>query len=197
MKNSILIISMLLCSYFVLSQDKGEEYILKADTTWSKEIIPFPIHFAPEIEWKGYEDAQFMSGWGKQDSPEFWSYIFAWNIEESIQLTKSELESSLQFYFDGLMEVVNKDKDKVLPPTNVVLQSGDPSSKDLHYIGKINVYDSFRTKKMITLNTLVEIQRCANTEKTIIIFRFSLKDFEHYVWSKLKEVGLRGDVCTM
>lgn len=184
---------LLLSTTHLIGQER--RHVLAADTTWSKEIIPFPIHFAPEIKWEGYEDAQFFPGWGKQESPEFWSYMFSWNINETISLTPNELENYLEFYFDGLMAIVNKDIGKVLPPTNAVLLDGSLKEENSTSIGKIKVYDSFRTKKVITLNVMTNTHNCPEQQGTIIVFRFSPQDFDHRVWTQLKAVGFLNDAC--
>jgi len=175
------------------AQQSEKEYphILKTDSTWSSEIFPFPIHFAPQIKMEGYEDAHFPPGWGKPENPEFWSYIFAWNIKGHEKFTTDELITNLQFYFDGLMQGVNKDKDIVIPATSVHLIQ----MKNSNYEGNVKVYDAFRSKKVITLNILVDHYFCKKENKSIVVFRFSTKPYGDTVWTMLKEVTLVEDRC--
>ena len=96
MKNILTITLLLFCSNFLLGQENEHLYFLETDTTWRKEMFLFPINFAPDIDYKGIEDARFPEGWEKLDSPNFWSYAFAWNLENSGDITESDLEVNLQ-----------------------------------------------------------------------------------------------------
>lgn len=169
--------------------------LLETDATWKKEIFNFPISFAKEINYQGFEEAQFPEGWRKKDSPDFWSYVFAWNVNGNIELKENELETNLQIYFDGLMKVVNKDKEIVIPNTIAQFRKKGDSNNISSYIGKVEIFDAFVTKEPMTLNVLVEKYYCELKKKSIILFRFSPKDFESDVWLKLKRVKLRDDFC--
>jgi len=193
------IFTLLFICYSVVSFSQEEERmrVIDADTTWFKEIIPFPIHFAPEIKFEGYEDAQFPTGWAKQESPEFWSYIFAWNINHTTPLSPEELEINLQFYFDGLMKLINKDKELVLPPTTAVFMKADVLNSGSDYAGKVKFFDAFHTKKIIHLNVLVNYHFCQEQKKSIIVFRFSPQKFDATIWDILKAVSLRVNACKL
>jgi hypothetical protein len=188
------IILFVFCFPFICkSQHTEQKYkqILITDSTWDKEIIPFPINFAPQINFEGYEDAQFPPGWGKEESEEFWSYIFAWNISGVKTLTEEELTSNIKLYFDGLMDVVNDDKSITIPPTAANFTKQNIGK----YSGNVAVYDAFRSKKNITLNVLVEHHYCEQKKKTIVIFRFSPKSFDHTIWNMLMEAKLDEEYC--
>ncbi len=93
MKNILTIVLLLSYSVLLLGQEKEHLYFLETDSTWRKEMFLFPISFAPDIHYQGVEDARFPVGWEKQDSPNFWSYAFAWNIEQSGKITEAECGS--------------------------------------------------------------------------------------------------------
>ncbi len=196
MKNMITLF--IVCySTIMIGQKKEYVRVLEADSTWSKEIFPFPIHFAPEINFEGYEDAQFPIGWGKPESPEFWSYLFAWNINHSGKFSEQELETNLTYYFDGLMKVVNDDKELTVPPSTVLILKVDRITHGSDYLGKVRVYDAFRTKEMITLQLRVDVHPCENQDKSIVVFRFSPKGFDDDIWKLLQEVTLKPNSCEL
>lgn len=197
MKNKILIPFLLLNSIFLFSQEKEDLFILETDTTWGKEIFQFPLGFAPEINFEGIEDARFPAGWGKIDSSTFWSYVFAWHININALITEKELENNLQIYFDGLMNAVNKDKEKVVPSTVALFIKKDGVNNRADFIGKVRVYDAFRTKKIMTLNLLVTQFYCETEKKSIIVFRFSPKEFGDDVWQQLEGVNIRENICNL
>ncbi len=193
----IIAFGLICCSLVIMAQEQKYPQVIVTDTTWSKEIFPFPIHFAEEIKYEGYEDAQFTKGWAKPESDEFWSYLFAWNIEHSGEFSENELETNLQFYFDGLMNVVNKDKSFEVPSTNVLFLKEGKQEYLSDFVGKVKLYDAFHTKAMLTLNVLVHIEYCEAEDKSIIVFRFSPKDFDSNVWEKLIGAELHTNACEL
>lgn len=187
MKNIITIT--LICSFSILSFGQKNEhfYFLETDTTWRKEMFVFPINFAPDIEYTGEEDARFPSGWEDQDSPNFWSYAYAWNIKHNKLITRIDLEADLQKYFNGLMRW-----DK----TKVQLLKKEEKNNTTHYTGTVQTKDAFFTQKPMTLNVTIENIFCDEEKKSVILFRFSPKKYDHQVWQKLKEVKLPTSVAT-
>jgi len=47
--------------------------------------------------------------------------------------------------------------------------------------GYVKTYDHFATNDLITLNVLIESSYCEEEKKTVILFKFSPKEFEHKV----------------
>ena len=181
MKNIITIILLLSNSILLSGQEKEHLFFLETDSTWRKEMFIFPIGFARDINYKGVEDARFPVGWEKQDSPNFWSYAFAWNIEHSEAITETELEVDLQKYFNGLMK---------WQKTSVEVLKKEETNNRAEYKGKVKTKDAFFTKEPMTLNVLIEKIYCEQQKKSIILFRFSPKEFGDDVWQKLEEVTL-------
>ncbi len=192
--------SMVLALVFVgmglFGQEAEPDNILKTDTMWGSEFFTFPISFAPEIEFIGYEEAVFPRGWSSVESPEFWSYVFAWSIEMDAVQSAKELEGNLKIYFDGLTQGVNKQKDFVVPPTQVKLKKMKGSNSEGSFAGSLVIHDSFTTEAPLTLNVEIDQYQCESTKKSVLIFRFSPREFDHEFWEKLREIGLDGDVCT-
>ncbi|PKA84156.1 hypothetical protein ATE92_2326 [Ulvibacter sp. MAR_2010_11] len=197
MKKTFLRTALLLFSIVAVSQQNENLNLLKADSTWTKEIFQFPIHFAPEIDFEGFEDARFPAGWGKPDSPFFWSYVFAWKFNRTTNLTENELQTYLQYYFDGLMNVVNKDKTIVPPGTIAVIRKSEDAKSETTFEGKVTIYDAFRTKKELQLNVLINQDLCEETLQSIVVFRFSPAEFESGVWQTLNGITLSPDNCDL
>ena len=98
------IVTILLLFFCILSYSQEEESleVFTTDSTWVKEIIKFPISFAQDIKYEGFEDLRFPQGWSNQESPNFWSYVWAWSINGIEKPSESDLEKNVQLYFDGL-----------------------------------------------------------------------------------------------
>lgn len=64
------------------------------------------------------------------------------------------------------------------------------------FIGKIQTFDRFATNKPITLNITIESRFCKANKKTVILFKFSPKEFKHKVWEiTLKAANLYANIC--
>lgn len=187
MKNIILITLLISFSTLLLGQENEHLFFLETDSTWRKELFHFPISFAPDINYQGAEDARFPVGWEKQDSPNFWSYAFAWNIENSGEITEADLEVNLQKYFNGLMK---------WQKTSVQILKKEENNNTASYTGMVNTTDAFFTKEPMTLNVRVEKIYCKQKNKSIILFRFSPKEFGNDVWQNLEEVKLPTSVAS-
>ena len=177
-----------LCSQSSLAQD--ETSVLTAPEGWRSEIIPFPLSFAPEIEFDGIEEIQFAPGWSDPESDEFWAYSFVWYIEKQSPMTEQLLTESFNYYYDGLMTAVAENqKDSVPTPKFdyalcLFVKTGDG------FTGKMRVFDAFFLKDYITLNIKVSESFCLPTGKQIVIFDISPKSLDDELWKIFDNVKL-------
>ena len=194
MKNIIYIIFIL---SFTTSIAQKEEHrpIVKVNETWHKEYFDFPLRFAPKITIKGYEEAVFMPGWSNEESDEFWTYAFSWELDQNIVLTTKEVDAYLKLYFDGLMESVKKDNSITLPPTQVLLSPIGPHAKIKGYIGRVDLYDAFHTMKILKLDFKMVQEYCLIKDKVIAVFKFSPKKRNHKIWERLEAISLIENRC--
>lgn len=195
-KNALLIVVFLFHSMVVLSQEEEHPDVLATDSTWGKEFFEFPIRFAQKIAFSGIEDARFPKGWGDEESSEFWSYAFGWNIDREKAISEDDMEVNLQYYFDGLLglEGASERDEKILKTRALFIQTETLGDR-VFYIGKIKTFDTRFTKKPMTLHVQVEQQYCKQIGKTMVLFKFSPKPFDMGIWQKLEEVKLRDDLC--
>ena len=175
--------------------DKESLYLLKTDSTWSKEIFVLPLHFAEGLNYQGTEEAHFPKGWRKPDNPEFWSYVFAWNIDLAAQMTADRVANDLQIYFDGLCNVVNKNKDRVLPSSVATMKLISEAAGVSNYAGHIDIFDTFVTNEPMRLYVQSEQHYCEQKGKSVVYFRFSPKSYDHEIWDTLEHIHLRTDIC--
>ncbi|OUS00118.1 hypothetical protein A9Q86_11805 [Flavobacteriales bacterium 33_180_T64] len=195
MKQLLIILSLLLYSFSAFGQEEQKGAFV-SDSTWLKEIIKFPIDFAPNISYKGYEDLKFAKNWRNKDHNDFWCYTFVWHINSNEKQTAKILETHIKLYYDGLMGVVNKKKDYKVPETTVLFIKNEKNNTNTdNFIGKLHVYDSFNTEAMMLLNARVKVLYCDITKTSAIVFRLSPQDFNHEIWERFKTIKLRDDIC--
>lgn len=181
----------------VVGQEHEFPNIIVSDSTWGSEFFEFPIRFAQEIDYKGLEEAVFPSGWGDQESDYFWTYAFAWDIESDKALSESDFEINLQYYFDGLLGLNPDRKNEAgpIPQTNAIFISKAGSGGNAKYHGKIKTFDTRFTQKPMLLHVQAEQHYCQDSNKSIILFKFSPQPYSHSVWKSLGKLKLPGDNC--
>jgi hypothetical protein len=195
-QNITLIALLFFIPALTFDQELALEDLIETNDGWGKEFFQFPLRFAPDLDFKGMEDARFPKGWGDTESPEFWSYAFAWEVEADQQISKVDLEKNLQFYFDGLLSIdMWRKNDANVQKTNPQLVVKAVSVSNSSYTGKMEVFESRFTKKPMTFKVTIEQYYCKQTKKAIVLFKFSPKEFGHNTWLKLAEVELRKDLC--
>lgn len=180
----------LICFYLLQSNAYAQPALVKADSSWGKEVFNFPLSFAPEIKYSGTEEAWFPKGWAHKDSASFWSYAFAWKIETKAALTPTDLENDLQYYFDGLMsDRLGLSKEKVPATIALLIQTASPENSS-YFTGKVQIYDAFTLKKNLVLHVTVEQLFCKQRLHSILLFRFSPKETGHAIWEKLNKLTI-------
>lgn len=194
-KKIMLILIMILFSPTIVGQNHEEVNLIDLDSTWGKEVFPFPIRFAQNIDYQGIEEARFPpEGWSNENHENFWSYTFAWSIDLDRKITGSELERDLEKYFDGLVGTGFIEENKQYKASSMFIKTEDNAASTL-FKGKINTYDGFTTKKAITLHIIVKSHYCEKEKKSIILFLFSPKEYNHPVWNTLNKIRLTKNFC--
>jgi hypothetical protein len=74
---------------------------------WRSEVIPFPLDFAPALAHRGVEEIRFPPGFFDPASPQRWSYVFVWRLEDPAELAPDALAAELTTYFQGLVHAVD------------------------------------------------------------------------------------------
>lgn len=195
MKHILYTLALLLYSITAFAQEESQLEAFIADSTWTKEIIEFPIGFAQDIPYEGYEDLRFAKQWRDQTHKDFWCYTFAWHIKTNEKQTTKTLETYMASYYNGLMAAVNKKKDFKVPATTVLFIENNSTQTDADFIGKISVYDAFNSEAMMTLNVLVKAHYCDATHTSAIVFRLSPQTFDQEIWIRFDTITLKSNIC--
>lgn len=174
--------------------DKGntEKNLLQAPDDWRGEVIKFPLDFANSLHYSGVEYIRFAPGWGKENATDYFSYAFLWQIDQNPKLSAQKLESEMELYYDGLMNMVSeKEPGKFKEP--FASKAFFEKVNDSVYVGKIITYDAFTTKKEVDLNAIVDYRFCKGINKHLVLFNVSPKPLEHQIWKKLNLIDIQTD----
>ncbi len=190
MKPSILTLLLSTLAVLAVAQPAADTLILDAPDHWRRELLTFPLQFAPSIELTGVEDVRFAGGWSDADHPEFWTYAFAWHLRDDPRLDAAKIARILETYFDGLMETVSGAPLNEAQKTNAVFLRQEDAPA---YYGRVRIYDAFFLQSPITLNVRVQTAYCRQQDRHLAYFRLSPAHFGEKVWEKFAEVRVAPD----
>ena len=167
-------------------------FFLPTPDGWRTETIPFPLGFAPELEYDGVEVLRFAPGMFKAESEDFWTYAFIWWIADQSSLDPEDLAKDLEFYFAGLTRAVAEDRgfDSSGATHDVKIAVATKTTEpEIDYVGTAKIFDPFVTRDTVSLNFRIQQIRCPDQERLAVVFELSPQPFTHNVWLTL--TGIR------
>lgn len=190
MKKAIFIV--LLFSTLLLFGQKNEFHLIKLDSTWGQEVLRFP---ARNMNYVGVGEVRFPpKGWINPEHQNFWSYTYAWSINADKNISAEELSSDLIKYFNSLNKVAMDDEDNYRK-SNAIIKRIKKRKSISFYEGKATIFDRFATNVKLILNVKIESYFCKQTHKTVLLFKFSPKEFQHKTWQMLNKIKLIKPIC--
>ncbi|MFC0605278.1 hypothetical protein [Winogradskyella pulchriflava] len=188
-KLAMLLILLIWCN--ANTQENEQLSILEADSTWAKEIIKFPIDWAPKMTLTGFEELRFHKDWSNKENDGFWSLVIAWSIKADAPLNVKTIELNFDAYFDGLMKPNHWSSD--FPDPNVLFIKNETDNEV--YIGKMRLFDGFHTGNVIDINIVAQQHFCKSQKISIIIFKLSPQEIDHSIWETLDTIKLKSGAC--
>ena len=76
----------LLCCGLIQAQEEAAK-ILTGPADWRYEHIEFPLDFAPELAYKGFEELRFSPGMFDTSTTDYFTYAFVLSLQEQAPLT--------------------------------------------------------------------------------------------------------------
>lgn len=152
---------------------------------WRTETIPFPLEFAPELEYEGLEELRFSPGMFEEGSEDFWSYVFIWWVPEQTPFNTEQLQVDLERYFRGLTAAVAEARefDPGEPNFKVQLEATESSTPEhLQLKGTAATYDVFVTRKPIQLGIRIDFIECPSQGQVAAFFQLSPQPLDERIW---------------
>jgi len=155
---------------------------------WRREVIPFPLDFAPALSYRGAEIIRFAPRFFDAAAPTYFSYAFVWALEGSPALDAAALEPDLARYFAGLCKEVGGTKFSFDPShfrarlaTAVSARTGARA-----LAGTVDTYDPFGDGRPLTLNVRIEVWDCPAPGPRVAAFAASPAAATAPVWRDLE-----------
>jgi hypothetical protein len=166
--------------------------LLKGPADWRFEHLPIPPGFAPDITWKGYEEARFAPGMFDTSSTNYFTYALAVSVEGTNALAAPELKDFLDKYFKGLSTGVGRRKGITPDPVQfnaevAAAKTGAPTPA--RFTAKVSYFDTFNDGRKILLNVEIEVQPKPAAKKTLVVLLISPQAKDAPVWEQLRAIG--------
>lgn len=175
------------------AQIKEEVGIVHVDSTWGKEIIKFPIEWAPKLALKGFEELRFAPNWKNKEHEDFWTLVMSWNVKTNNKLSLKELQLNLEYYFDGLMKPNHWAE--IFPEPKVEFYALNQSENETAFEGQLVFFDGFYTGELLTTYIIGSQLFYEKTKKSIIMFKISSQPFHNPIWNRLNAITLKSNIC--
>jgi hypothetical protein len=159
----------------------GEPYRWPAPPGWRTETFALPPEFDASFPFQGTEVLRFAPGWAKPESPEHWTYAFAWWVPQESELSVPTLTTTLGDYFYGLCQSVGGQKFTMDRTRFRALVQGTPAPTQ----AEVALYDCFTTGKPLDLRIKIRILECREAKHRVALFALSPRALGDPVWRPL------------
>jgi hypothetical protein len=168
-------------------------FVNVAPDNWPKELIVFPLDFAPSIPFHGFEDVRFAPGWGDSTSYQKWAYTIVWWLNDSVSFSEEQLKSHLEAYYTGLTKrraMAEKQDTGAFRPAQGLVQKTTTLKGDLEtYYATLFIYDAQVTKKPGELYFKVHVKDCGDKTKTIVFIEIAENSYIAPIWLELDKLN--------
>ena len=157
---------------------------------WRPETIPFPLSFAPELEYEGIEELRFAPGMFEAESEELWTYAFIWWVPAETEFEAARLGRDLEAYFRGLSTAVAESRGATVGEARFAarLEAAGTEGGNRRFEGRAESFDAFVSQRQIELNVRIELLECPDAGKVAAFFELSPQPPDHTVWESLAEI---------
>jgi hypothetical protein len=191
MIRTLLLLLMLAAPVSAAAEEADLPFFLPTPEGWKTETIPFPLNFAPELDYEGLEELRFAPGMFDSTAADFWTYTFVWWVEADGFPTKEQLEKELVAYWDGLARVVAPGKGFDMGDHQSVVKLQPFPNKiegEAGYYGKARIFEAFATGQPLELSLSIWFDQCEEQEARVIHFEVSPQPKSHEVWETMKSI---------
>ena len=178
----------LMLAVIAMEPQPQPELLPPTPADWRFERIDFPLSFAPELKYKGFEELRFAPGMFKPESDTYFTYIFAMKITDDVTLDAPALQSLLETYFRGLCGTVAKEKKFDIDTSKITAQvrADQPDAPPTrNFRATVASFDAFVTGKPLTLNLEMIVIDASRTDHRIFA-AISPKPVDSPIWKLLR-----------
>ena len=173
--------------------EQGNASLLpKTQEGWRYERLAFPLTFAPDLKYQGFEELRFAPGMFNPQSDTYFTYIFALRLEGEHKIDLDFVRTFLFKYYRGLCKAAGADRDPPLDLEKItvsVKKGEDQRTGAAVFLCEVVMFDAFVTGKPLTLNVEIVAADNPSAKATCLFALASPKPKSEKVWKLL--YGLR------
>ena len=173
--------------------DAVPKLLPKTPPDWRFERIEFPLPFAPDLKYEGFEELRFAPGMFNAKSDTYFTYIFAMKITNDVSIDGKLLKSLLETYFRGLCRTVAEGTDFDIDLSKIsatVREDHYEAERSRHFSVVLDSYDPFVTGKPLKLRLeMLVVWKAENDHR--VFAAVSPKPPDSPVWSMLRKLMKR------
>ena len=173
----------------------ADPFTFSPPRNWRPERIPFPLGFAPEMKYRGFEELRFGPGMFQPGSETYWTYAFFWWLEGEQKVDENTLKRDLEIYYKGLSKAVGGSRnlrmalEKVSATVVASKPGGEESGKGLHEVrhtARLKTYDAFATGELLDLRVEISHHYFPGLDRTWVWFNVAPRSAKASVWKTLR-----------
>jgi hypothetical protein len=157
--------------------------LFPAPEGWRTERIPFPLGFAPELEYRGFEDLAFAPGMFAKGSDSYFSYALALELEGDVAIDARFLDDFLTTYYRGLCRAVGESRALELDLDAVAAEVEGGGDR---FRARVHAFDPFTDGGALEL--ALELCTHPGAGKTELLGIASPKERSAPIWQELTAV---------
>ena len=168
----------------------SSELLPKTPPDWRFERIDFPLPFAPELKYKGFEELSFAPGMFNAQSDTYFTYIFVMHLTNEISINAEFLQSLLVTYFCGLCRTVAQGTDFDIDVSKVsatVREVHREAERTHQFVVRLDSFDPFVTGKPLKLHLEILVVEGSRNDHRIFA-AVSPKPVDSPVWKILRKL---------
>ena len=162
------------------------ELLPEAPPGWRFERLDFPLSFAPELTYDGFEELYFAPGMFEPDSDSYFSYVLAMRLEEDVAVDEELLTQLLETYYRGLCRALGEGRQLERDPAAVVATVHHDGRV---FVSSVEMVDPFVTGEALDLR--LELSVRAGARHTELLALASPLPLDAPIWNELRGVQER------
>ena len=120
---------------------------------WQGERLDFPLTFAPDLGYEGYEELRFAPGMFDANAADYWSYLFGIRLVGEHAVDEAFVEDFLTQYYEGLCTAVAAGRFDLSKHEFVF----DVERRGGRFHARMEIVDSFVTGKPLELRLELDV----------------------------------------
>jgi hypothetical protein len=171
-------------SFLLAAFQSGPSLVPAVPDGWRHERLEFPLSFAPDLAYRGFEDLAFAPGMFEPESDSYFSYALALRLEGDVEVDEGMLTRFLESYYRGLCRAVAEERKVALDASAVHAQVAREGEG---FRASVAMFDAFVTGEPLEL--ALELSSHSAPRATEILGLASPLASDEAIWNELHVIG--------